>query len=83
MAITASEARKNVFIVETNSLFSNPANAGRLHEETRLDPFSGVGKPERRKRERTWSRRINLEHRLGYEVVGDDLVIHQARLHDG
>jgi toxin YoeB len=30
-----------------------------------------------------WSRRIDSEHRLVYLVDGDDLVILQARFHNG
>lgn len=40
-------------------------------------PFTGTGKPEALKHELTgfWSRRINQEHRLVYEVIGDTIVI--------
>ena len=47
------------------------------------DPFGGIGKPEQLKygASGAWSRRITDEHRLVYLVVGDDLVILQARYH--
>ena len=47
------------------------------------DPFGGSGKPEQLKygASGAWSRRITDEHRLVYLVVGDDLVILQARYH--
>ncbi|TFH51932.1 Txe/YoeB family addiction module toxin [Actinomyces viscosus] len=47
------------------------------------DPFGGIGKPEQLKygASGAWSRRISDEHRLVYLVVGDDLVILQARYH--
>lgn len=47
------------------------------------EPFEGIGKPEQLKygARRSWSRRINEEHRLVYLVDGDDLVILQARYH--
>ena len=47
------------------------------------DPFEGIGKPEQLKygADGAWSRRITDEHRLGYLVDGDDLVILQARYH--
>ena len=40
-------------------------------EET---PFEGIGKPERLKHELSsyWSRRINKEHRIVYEVLEDE-----------
>ncbi|MEX1191214.1 MAG: Txe/YoeB family addiction module toxin [Brumimicrobium sp.] len=38
------------------------------------DPFKGVGKPEQLKHNLTgyWSRRINKEHRLIYEVIEEE-----------
>ncbi len=47
------------------------------------DPYSGIGKPEQLKYGATgaWSRRITEEHRLVYLVVGDDLIVLQARYH--
>lgn len=47
------------------------------------DPFEGIGKPEQLKygAQGSWSRRITEEHRLVYLVVGDDLIILQARYH--
>lgn len=48
------------------------------------EPFAGIGKPEPLKHSLAgmWSRRIDSEHRLVYEVVDDEyLVIAQARGH--
>lgn len=47
------------------------------------DPFHGIGKPEQLKygAQGAWSRRITEEHRLVYLVIGDDLIILQARYH--
>lgn len=47
------------------------------------DPFEGIGKPEQLKygAQGSWSRRITEEHRLVYLVIGDDLIILQARYH--
>jgi toxin YoeB len=47
------------------------------------DPFTGLGKPEGLKylAANTWSRRIDLEHRLVYQVDGDRIVFLQARYH--
>jgi toxin YoeB len=55
----------------------------RLIEETRRDPFGGVGKPEPLRGELAgwWSKRIDQEHRLIYQVTEDRLVIAQARGH--
>jgi toxin YoeB len=42
----------------------------RLLQETQTDPFSGIGKPEPLKHELAgcWSKRIDDEHRLVYQV---------------
>jgi toxin YoeB len=47
------------------------------------DPFVGIGKPEPLKYvgANTWSRRIDLEHRLVYQVDGNRILFLQARYH--
>ena len=47
------------------------------------DPFHGVGKPEALKHNLTncWSRRINLEHRIVYEVFENRIEIHSLKGH--
>ncbi len=46
-------------------------------------PFEGVGKPEQLKfnLQGYWSRRINQEHRLVYEVLDNRIFIHSAKGH--
>ncbi len=46
-------------------------------------PFEGTGKPEPLKYNLTgmWSRRINQEHRLVFEVLDDTVLIHSAKGH--
>lgn len=48
-----------------------------LLEEISEHPFTGTGKPEPLKHKLTglWSRRINLEHRLIYEVANESVFI--------
>lgn len=55
----------------------------RLIQEVRREPFSGVGKPEPLKHALAgfWSRRITDEHRMGYRMDGDALLIAQLRYH--
>lgn len=55
----------------------------KLLEELSEYPFSGTGKPEQLKHSLFgfWSRRINLEHRLVYEVIENAVVIHSAKGH--
>ena len=53
----------------------------RLIDEAAGDPGVGIGKPEPLAQNLAgyWSRRITDEHRLVYQVRGDDLVVIQAR----
>jgi toxin YoeB len=46
-------------------------------------PYTGIGKPEplKYKYKGFWSRRITDEHRLIYQVKGDELVIVKCRFH--
>ena len=46
-------------------------------------PFSGLGKPEPLKFKYTgfWSRRINKENRLIYQVKDDEILIAKCRFH--
>ena len=54
-----------------------------LVESVCIDPFSGIGKPEPLKfmEANTWSRRIDLEHRLIYRVQNESIQFLQARYH--
>jgi len=47
------------------------------------NPFEGIGKPEQLKYSLTglWSRRINQEHRIVYEVLDKRIIIHSIRGH--
>jgi len=47
------------------------------------DPYDGIGKPEALKHEFSgkWSRRINEEHRIIYEVIEDALYIYSLKGH--
>lgn len=56
---------------------------GQLIEDIKIQPFTGIGKPEALKHNLAgcWSRRINLEHRLVYEIKDNNLLILSARGH--
>ena len=55
----------------------------RLIREIQREPFGGTGKPEPLKRELSgcWSRRIDQEHRLIYEVQSDRIRVLACRYH--
>jgi toxin YoeB len=54
-----------------------------LIEDIQRDPFSSIGKPEPLKRELSgcWSRRIDQQHRLVYQVTGEKIRILACRYH--
>ena len=55
----------------------------RLVQETVADPFGGIGKPEPLKHELAgcWSKRIDDEHRLVYQVRADKVRVLACRYH--
>jgi len=53
-----------------------------LIKAIKRQPFEGVGKPEKLKfNTDVWSKRINIEHRLTYQVSGDILFVVTCRYH--
>jgi toxin YoeB len=54
-----------------------------LIKEIQRTPFEGKGKPEPLKYDLAgyWSRRIDREHRLVYQVLDDQLMIFSCRYH--
>lgn len=54
-----------------------------LLKDISRNSFSGLGKPEplRHKYSGFWSRRINHEHRLIYQIRGDEILIAKCRFH--
>ncbi len=55
----------------------------KLIEAIQRQPFEGIGKPEPLKHELAgcWSRRIDKEHRLVYQVLDDKIRIIACRYH--
>jgi toxin YoeB len=55
----------------------------KLIEAIQRDPFQGMGQPEPLKHDLSgcWSRRINDEHRLVYQVLKDKIRILACRYH--
>ncbi len=54
-----------------------------LIKDIQRNPFDGIGKPEPLKFDFSglWSRRINQEHRLIYQVLDKEIIIVQCRYH--
>jgi len=54
-----------------------------LIKDIKKNPFDGIGKPEPLKHQLQgcWSRRIDAEHRLVYEITDDALKIVSCRFH--
>ncbi len=54
-----------------------------LLKEIQCTPFTGIGKPEPLKHQLQgcWSRRIDSEHRLIYEIVDNTLRVIGCRFH--
>jgi toxin YoeB len=54
-----------------------------LIKDVQREPFKGIGKPEPLKHEFAgcWSRRIDQEHRLVYQVTADKIRILACRYH--
>jgi toxin YoeB len=55
----------------------------KLIKEVQRDPFRGIGKPEPLRHELAgcWSRRIDQEHRLIYQVTSEKIRILACRYH--
>ncbi|WP_201510397.1 Txe/YoeB family addiction module toxin [Psychrobacter alimentarius] len=55
----------------------------KLIKAIKREPFEGIGKPEQLKYDLAgyWSRRIDQEHRLIYEVQDDSIIIVKCRHH--
>jgi toxin YoeB len=54
-----------------------------LINDIQRHPFQGIGKPEplRFDLKGYWSRRIDLEHRLVYQVIDNEILIYSCRFH--
>jgi toxin YoeB len=89
----AGERSERAFVVQDRFLadlqhwvLTEPRLAARvldLMEDIKRSPTEGIGKPERLKHnlQGLWSRRINDEHRLVYEVFPDRILFVSARFH--
>ena len=77
---------KNAWEDYTSWQSEDPAMLKKINElirEIQRTPFEGKGRPEPLKYDLAgfWSRRIDHEHRLVYQVSRDELVIFACRYH--
>lgn len=54
-----------------------------LIKDIQRTPYAGLGKPEPLKYDLAglWSRRIDREHRVVYQVIADEILIYSCRYH--
>lgn len=54
-----------------------------LIKDIQRTPYEGSGKPEPLKYDLAgfWSRQIDREHRLVYQIIGDEILIYSCRYH--
>ncbi len=83
MKITFTEAGWNDYLwfQDTDKKLLKRINL--LIKDTLRNSFEGLGKPEPLKANLSgyWSRRINTEHRLVYEVLDDSVLVVACRFH--
>lgn len=62
---------------------NNLKRINELIKDIKRTPFTGIGKPEplKHKYKGCWSRRIDGEHRLVYQIREDELIILKCRFH--
>ncbi|MBK8038151.1 MAG: Txe/YoeB family addiction module toxin [Verrucomicrobiaceae bacterium] len=81
VAFTPEAWEQYIYWQQTDKAMMKRIN--RLIQELARTPFTGTGKPEALKHNLAgwWSRRIDEEHRIVYQVDGDKLVISRCRHH--
>lgn len=81
LVFTPSAWQDYLWFVETDRRLLKKIN--KLIQEVLRTPLEGTGKPERLKADLTgyWSRRIDSEHRLVYEVTEKEIVVVACRFH--
>jgi toxin YoeB len=77
------KAKEDIVFFKKSGRHKTLKKIRQLIESILQDPFRGIGKPEPLKHGLTgvWSRRINKEHRLVYEVSNDVIFILSAKGH--
>lgn len=81
--VITHKAKEDLAYWEKSGNTSIQNKISKLIESIIATPFAGLGKPEPLKHELsgTWSRRINQEHRLVYEVEENKITIFSLKGH--
>ena len=81
--IIFSDASWNDYLFWQVSDKKNLKRINMLIKDIKRNPFKGIGKPEALKHQLKgcWSRRIDNEHRLVYEVTDESIRIVSCRFH--
>ena len=69
------KAKNDIATLKESGNKSSTQKLNRLLKELIEHPKTGTGKPEYLKHKKCWSRRINKEHRLCYEIYDDVVVV--------
>ena len=79
----SEQAQLDIAFFKVKGDFSSLNKILKLLQEITVHPFTGTGKPEKLKYNLSgcWSRRINKEDRLIYEIVENRILIHSVRGH--
>lgn len=81
--VITDKAKEDLVFWRKSGNISVQNKISKLIESVLETPFDGIGKPEPLKHELagTWSRRIDQEHRMVYEVEENRIVILSLRGH--
>ncbi len=77
------KAKEDLLFWKKSGNISIQNKISKLIESMIASPFEGIGKPELLKHELagTWSRRINQEHRIVYEIEENRIIILSLKGH--
>jgi toxin YoeB len=83
MTITFSENAWNDYLYWQKVDKKIVKKINKLIKEIQRTPFEGTGRPEKLRYDLAgyWSRRIDQEHRLVYQVDNDQILVYSCRFH--
>jgi toxin YoeB len=83
MRITFSKIAWDEYVSWQNEDKKMLKKINELIKDIMRNPYTGIGKPEPLKFDLSgyWSRRIDREHRLVYQVINKELLIYSCRYH--